>query len=217
MSLPAGVEAPKQDRSRRSYNRILEATAELLARRPFDEITVDEIAERAGYTKGAFYHRFDSKAVLLRHLVARLTSGALEAWRDFLDPAEWKEVSLADFLEAYIHRLVNIYSRSTHLMGAFSFEARWGSDEVLRETAAHLNREVLAGFQAVVLDHADELAPAVRSDPREAVRFWMTSLAALLQSTWLWRDDAMAPRADAPAIEAQARRLLVPYLVKAEG
>ncbi len=212
MSLPAGVEAPKQERSRRSYNRMLEATAELLAHRPFDEISVDEIVERAGYTKGAFYHRFDSKATLLRHLVARLTGGAVEAWREFLDPGAWADGTLAEFLEAYIHRLVNIYSRSTHLMAAFSYEARWGSDEVLRETAAYLNREVVEGFQAVVTDHADELAAAVRDDPGEAMRFWTTSLAALLQATYLWRDEAMAPDPDPRTVERRARRLLVPYL-----
>lgn len=80
------LRAPLQDRARRSLHRMLDATTELLADRPFDEISVDEIVERAGYSKGAFYHRFDSKADLLRHLIRQLTEGALKAWDEFLAP-----------------------------------------------------------------------------------------------------------------------------------
>lgn len=212
MRLTAGVEPPKQARSRRSYNRILDATAELLADRPFDEITVDEIVERAGYTKGAFYHRFDSKAVLLRHLVARLTTGALEAWDEFLDPEAWSGAPLGDFLEAFVRRLVTIHSRSAHLMRAFVWAARWGSDDTIRSTAEALDRRLLEGFLSVLESHEDELDPAVRSDLGEAARLWITSLAGLLQRTYLWRTEPLAPDPDPKAVEERAFRLLAPYL-----
>lgn len=208
----AGIEPPKQDRSRRSYNRILEATAELLAERSFDDITVDEIVERAGYTKGAFYHRFDSKATLLRHLIARLTTGAVAAWNEFLDPAAWEDASLAEILEAYVHRLVAIYSRSTHLMRAFAWEARWGDDDVIRGTADELNRHVLRRFLDLVGPRREELDPSVRADPEDAIRFWNTTLTAMLQATYLWPYPALAPDPDPATVEARAVRLLVPYL-----
>lgn len=212
MSRSADVEPPKQARSRKSYNRILEATADLLADRPFDEITVDEIVDRAGYTKGAFYHRFESKAVLLRHLVSRLTAGALDEWEEFLDPDSWEGTSLRDFLDAFVHRLVTIYSRSTHLMRVFAYEARWGSDEALRESRARLNRPVLRGLETMVTARADELAPEVRDDPSEALRFWTTALVSLLSAVYLWPDPVMGPDPDPEEVVERARRLLVPYL-----
>lgn len=212
MSLSAGVEPPKQERSRRSYNRILEVTAELLAGRPFDEISVAEIAERAGYTKGAFYHRFDSKATLLRHLVARLTTGALEEWESFLDPEAWSDRALREFLEAFIGRLVAIYTRSTHLMRAFVWEAQWGSDDAIRTTAEELNGRVLEGFLSVVAGHEDELASGIATDLPETARFWITSLTALLSRTYLWRAKSLAPDPDPRLVEGRACALLVPYL-----
>lgn len=212
MKLTAGAEPPKQARSRRSYERILDATAELLADRSFDEITVDEIVERAGYTKGAFYHRFDGKDVLLRHLVARLTAGALEAWEAFLDPSAWSDAELQVFLEAFVGRLVAIYSRSAHLMRAFVRAAERGSDDAIRATSVELNRRVLDGFVEVLESRRDELVPALRADLREAARFWLTCLTGLLQRTYLWPAEPLAPDPDPVRVEARARRLLVPWL-----
>lgn len=208
----AGLEPPRQDRSRRSYNRILEAAAELLSDRPFDEISVDDIVARAGYTKGAFYHRFDSKATLLRHLLSRLTTGAVAAWDEFLDPAAWEGASLREILEAKIHRLVAIYSRSTHLMRAFAWEAQWGSDEVIRGTADALNAHVLDLFIALVEPRRAELAESARDDPEAAIRFWMVSLTSMLQSIYLWPYPALATDGEPNAVERRAKELLVPFL-----
>lgn len=213
MKLTAGVEPPKQARSRRSYERILDATAELLADRPFDDVTVDEIVEQAGYTKGAFYHRFDGKDALLRHLVARLTAGALEAWEAFLDPDAWSDGPLRDFLEAFVGRLVAIYTRSTHLMRAFVRASERGSDEAIRATSVDLNRRVLDGFVEVLESRRDELPPEVRTDLRGAARFWLTSLTGLLQRTYLWPAEPLSPDPDPVEIEERACRLLMPYLV----
>lgn len=213
MSLIAGAEPPKQARSKRSYERILDATAELLSDRPFEEITVDEIVERAGYTKGAFYHRFNGKDVLLRHLVARLTAGALEAWEEFLDPAAWSERSLQDFLEAFVGRLVAIYSRSTHLMRAFVPAAERGSDEAIRTTSIQLNRRILDGFVEILESRWEELPHEVRTDLRGSARFWLTSLIGLLQRTYLWPAEPLAPDPEPTRIEERACRLLVPFLV----
>lgn len=212
MKLTAGVEPPKQTRSRRSYERILDATAELLADRPFDDITVDEIVERAGYTKGAFYHRFDGKDVLLRHLVARLTTGALEAWEEFLDADAWSDEPVEAFLEAFVRRLVAVYSRSTHLMRAFVRAAERGSDEAIQATSTQLNRRVLDGFVEVLESRRDELPGEVRKDLRGSARFWLTGLIGLLQRTYLWPAEPLAPDPDPESVAERARRLLVPYL-----
>lgn len=213
----AGIEPPKQDRSRRSYYRILEATAELLAERPFDEVSVDDIVERAGYTKGAFYHRFDSKATLLRHLVTRLTTGAVAAWTEFLDPAAWQNATLQEVLDAFVHRLVAIYSRSTNLMRAFAWEARWGTDPVLRATAEQLNAHVVERLLALVESRHRELGPAARADPDAALRFWLAALTSLLQAVYLWPQPGLSVRDDADGVERRARELLVPYVLAGSG
>ena len=64
-----------QQNARPTRDRILDAAAELFARRGFDATSVDAIAERAGLTVGALYRHFDTKGDLLLDVVRRaLTS-----------------------------------------------------------------------------------------------------------------------------------------------
>lgn len=206
------VAAPVQARAKRSYHRMIDATVELLADRPFDSITIDEIAARAGYTKGAFYHRFDDKASLLRHLLARLTEGAEASWSAFLEPGQWTAASLAEVLEGFVDRLVAIYSRSANLMGAFTREARWGQDPAIRAIAAALNARVVEGLAALVRARSGELAPALRDDPDGAVRFWATTLIAALRSIYLWPDPGIEPDRDPTVVRRRMGLLIAPML-----
>lgn len=208
------VRPPLQHRARRSLHRMLDATTELLAERPFDEITVDEIVGRAGYTKGAFYHRFDSKADLLRHLIERLTDGALEAWDGFLAPGAWEGKGLSELVEAMVRRLVAIYTRSGNVMCAFSYEVQWGDDDEIRALAAHLNRHVAAAFLDRVRERSDELTTHARADPEAAVRYWLTTVAATLRATLLWPDPSFGPPASPTEVEDRVLRMMVPYLVE---
>jgi AcrR family transcriptional regulator len=207
------IRPPLQERARRSLHRILDATTVLLAERSFDEISIDEIVERAGYTKGAFYHRFDGKADLLRHLIRRLTDGALEAWADFLAPEAWEGKGLAPLVEAMIRRLVAIYTRSGNVMRAFAYEVHWGNDPELRAIAAELNGRVSAAFLDRVVERSEQLAPAVRDDPEGAIRYWLAALTATLQATLLWPDDSFGAPTPKEAVEERVVSLLAPYLV----
>lgn len=208
----AGVEPPVQDRAKRSYHRMIDATVELLADRPFDAITIDEIVARAGYTKGAFYHRFGDKASLLRHVLARLTEGAESSWSAFLAPEEWEVASLEEVLTGFVDRLVAIYSRSTHLMGAFTREARWGRDPEVRAQAATLNAAVIDGLARLVRDRSSELAQELRDDPDAAVRFWATTLIAALRSIYVWPDPGIEPVRDPAVVRRQLGLLVAPLL-----
>lgn len=194
---------------------MLRATEELLAHRSFDEITVDEIVERAGYTKGAFYHRFGDKAALLRHMVTRLLQGADEAWASFLEPQRWADASLREVLEAFTRRLVTVYARATGLMRAYTLAARWGHDPVIRAASEGLNRQVLRGLTTLVRPRRAELRERFRDDPDEAVRLWFVALVATLQGTFLWSDPGLEPGANPDPLQLEARvlELLKPFLV----
>jgi AcrR family transcriptional regulator len=52
-------------RSKQSHQAIIKATNELLAERGFDNVTMDEVAERAGVSKATIYRRWASKGVLV--------------------------------------------------------------------------------------------------------------------------------------------------------
>ena len=208
------VEPPKQARSRRSYHRILEAATELLADRPFDDITVDDIVDRAGYTKGAFYARFDSKAALLRHLVARLTDGALEAWDTFLDAETWRDAALADVAEAFVRRMTAIYTRSGNVMRAIDREIRTGGDPAVRATVDRLNDRVRDAFVRLVRSRSDELPAGLRNDVEGACDYWLMALVSVLRSGLLHADTGL-PGGSPDDVAERTVRLMVPYLTGA--
>ena len=59
---------PLQRRSERTLHDLVEAANQALATKSFDELTLNELTERAGVTVGAFYQRFASKSAFLSYL-----------------------------------------------------------------------------------------------------------------------------------------------------
>jgi AcrR family transcriptional regulator len=71
----------RQESRLQTRERLLEAAAEVFSRRGFHDASVEEVAEEAGFSKGAVYSNFASKeelfmALLDRHLEAELQSVA---------------------------------------------------------------------------------------------------------------------------------------------
>src|SRR4030081_2011237 len=66
--MPRG-EFDRSSRRAQTRTRLLEAAARVYARRGFDGATIDEVAEEAGFTKGAVYDHFGSKEKLLLALL----------------------------------------------------------------------------------------------------------------------------------------------------
>jgi AcrR family transcriptional regulator len=74
--MPRG-EFDRSERRASTRRQLLEAAARVYARRGFDGATLDEVAEEAGFTKGAVYDHFGSKenllfALLDEHLAAQI-------------------------------------------------------------------------------------------------------------------------------------------------
>ena len=59
-----GTRGRGRPRSERSHQAIIDATNQLLEERGFDNLTMDEVAERAGVSKATIYRRWPSKGTL---------------------------------------------------------------------------------------------------------------------------------------------------------
>ncbi len=93
----AGGTRPLRSDASRNQARVLEAAGELLAERGLD-VTMDEIARRAGVGVGTAYRRFGSRDELLAALFEERTRAYLElAERALALPDPWD--GLATFLE----------------------------------------------------------------------------------------------------------------------
>jgi AcrR family transcriptional regulator len=82
------VERWTQER-RREHTRelLLEAAQLVFATKGFDGASLDEIADTAGYTRGAIYKHFASKEELFLAVNKRYNERYLEAFLDLIDPS----------------------------------------------------------------------------------------------------------------------------------
>ncbi len=78
VALP-GMVVPKQDRSRRTREKIIEAAIDLFEKRGFEKTTSNDIAAAAGVSIGSFYVYFTDKRQLLLLIFERLVTERLEA------------------------------------------------------------------------------------------------------------------------------------------
>lgn len=94
---------PRQARSKRTQEELLDALETLLRQRFFEQITIQEIAEEAGVAVGTVYRRFSNKEALLPALYRRLDRKMAD-WADSV--LERKKPPAGTNLYAEIHHLV---------------------------------------------------------------------------------------------------------------
>ena len=108
----------------------VDATQRLMQTRGFDDLSLQEVLDELGASKGAFYHYFDSKAALLEAVVDRIVEGALGS----------VEPMLADPNVPAAQKLTELFTGITSWKNArrdilLSLMQAWTSDEnaVVRE------------------------------------------------------------------------------------
>jgi AcrR family transcriptional regulator len=124
---------------------LLAAGAELLGRRPYDEVSIEEIAAAAGVSKGLLYHYFPTKrdfvlAALERgeRELAELTAPDPE-----LDPADQLSVGIDRFLD-FVEEHAAAYTAI--------FRSRGGADPAIQETLEKHRRERLESLVDALVD-----------------------------------------------------------------
>ncbi|GAA4918393.1 helix-turn-helix domain-containing protein [Nesterenkonia rhizosphaerae] len=83
---------------------VLGAATELFASFGFNEVSVDDVAEASGVTRGAVYHHFRSKQGLFREVAARLQSTVASA---VVESAEKVEGDASDQFRAGAHAFLD--------------------------------------------------------------------------------------------------------------
>ncbi|MEU8957387.1 TetR/AcrR family transcriptional regulator [Streptomyces sp. NPDC048518] len=150
-SVPA--RSPKQDRSRVTRQKLLEAAVSCLAEHGWAGSTVSVVAERAGVSRGAAQHHFPTREDLFTaavEYVAEQRSTALRAL-----PAQDRASVVAALVDLYTGPL---FRAALHLWVAASNEPQLGSR--VTELESRVGRETHR--IAVELLNADESRPGTR-------------------------------------------------------
>lgn len=204
----AGLRPPRQQRSRDTLRRLLDAAEELLEQKTFAEASVAEIVERADSSVGSFYQRFEDKEALLHALDRRLARQSREVLEAVAEVDWSRDWSLPETLALLIRPWVESYHERRGVRRALLEASR--RDPSFRSRAAETERRAVEVLGTLLEDHREEVAAP---DPIRAARHLVVALVGYLREVVLYRDfQSVEPEPDREEVVEEAIRLALGYL-----
>ncbi len=112
------IRPPRQERSRRAWDRVLDAGVTLLEEAGYEGFTIAAVCGRAQVPPRAIYDRAPTKDALFlavyEHGMARIKTDH----EIFTDPARWLGLDAAALIEAVVREVTAIFSRHQALLRA---------------------------------------------------------------------------------------------------
>ena len=167
MSAPQQASDPPLRRGDRQRNAIVAAVRELLTEKPFAELSVSTISDRAGVARSGFYFYFDSKYAVLAHILGEVAEELEELTQDFAPrgPGE----TPAEFARRMVGSAAAVYAHNDPVMSACNI-AR-GTDAEIREILDRYNEAVIDQIVPIVeAEIAGGNADPITADVRGLVR-----------------------------------------------
>jgi AcrR family transcriptional regulator len=163
VTVRAAVRDPKQDRSRATRQRLLEAAVACLAEHGWSGSTVTVVAERAGVSRGAAQHHFPTREDLFTAAVEHVAEKRSAALRAVLPGQAPAAAGSPARTRAVVESLVGLYTGPL-FRAALQLWVAASNEEQLRPRVtaleARIGRE--SHRMAVELLGADESKPGVR-------------------------------------------------------
>ncbi len=170
------VSGPKQARSERTLQRLLDAAEALINEKGHAAVSIPEIARRAGSSVGGFYARFRDRDELLRALEERHFIELDQRVEALVDARRWEHASIAQMVDVAVAELVTITRERKPLIAAFL--ARAIEDPVIREGGLRFRRRVERRLTALLLTRGNELD---HPEPALAIELGIQTAFALMQ------------------------------------
>lgn len=143
------VKPPRQDRSRDTQLRFVEAAQRLLARgKAFADLGVAELAKEAGSSVGAFYSRFRDKEALLHVLQIELNREGSATGAETFRIGQSAAFPLDMLVRGFVTLAVSTYRQQLGLRRAILVEMSHNAE--LRARATELSRETCEGLVELV-------------------------------------------------------------------
>ncbi len=101
---------------------ILNMSFELFLQKSFKEVTMKEIVEKTGLSKGAFYHYFDSKEQIYLEVINQAFSSLI-----YVDFSRFDKSSLCRFYHNYLEYMDQIYTSFQRSSNGDTFDLNYYS------------------------------------------------------------------------------------------
>lgn len=164
-SVTRPVSRPLSRKRRQTQARLLDAALDAFADRGFHGTSVEDLCERAGFSRGAFYSNFSSKDELFVALYQRQAEQILATLTD-LAPAAGD--SLAEVLTELVAAIPR--DRRWHLVNT-EFALHAVRDPVTRTAYATARAQVRAGFAARLGEVLDRFGVTLSVPVEDLVRW----------------------------------------------
>jgi AcrR family transcriptional regulator len=175
------IYAPHQARSRKTLERVLDAFVELLARKPFEQITMAELARRSRIAVTSIYARFENKQALVLAAHERHRDDMIREIDKLLDPARWEGARLESIVsETMAGFIADRRSRLPLLRAALLI-----NDREVYERAAQISRHVSERMAILLSPYLDWMPLQERE---RAIDFALRTATSVLQQQLVFGD-----------------------------
>jgi AcrR family transcriptional regulator len=208
--VPVPVPGRRDEQRARTRSELLDAAARVFGARGFHAASVDQVAEAAGYTKGAVYSNFASKEELFLELLDRHLDEAIGALEQLVF-----DVAPEDRAERFVAQQdrMSVLDRGWFLLEA-EFLLYAARNEQVRDRVAARQRRTHDRITALTRRHLDDLGVGEDLLPAaDAARILMATAGGLTQAALA--DEGVAE--DAARLLAQTMEALVRDALSREG
>jgi AcrR family transcriptional regulator len=192
-----------QERSRRTVDALLEATARVLMKEGYDRASTNKIAAVAGVSIGSLYQYFPSKEALVAAVIDRHTQQVSQVIRNALVNVAARPIEVA--ARAFVSVAIDAHRVNPKLHGVLA-------EQIPRigrlENVEAINREAYALVRGYLEAHRDEIDVA---DPDVAAFVCVTAVEALTHAAVLRRPDILTDEKARRFVD-DVTRLVVRYL-----
>jgi TetR/AcrR family acrAB operon transcriptional repressor len=172
---------PRSKLPLKTRQRVLDSALEIFASKGYSQASMEEIASKAGVTKGALYWHFESKLDLYNALVNHV----LKLQTQEIVPALLKEASSQSVVKALVRSHLNFYRRNPRITEFYSnmmMEGKTLSESGIMEIMAHAYRS----YREAV---TDALAMGCKKGKNDAKGAAMVLIGALDGIVMQWMMD----------------------------
>jgi AcrR family transcriptional regulator len=169
------VRTPQQNRSRASFDRVLDAASSLLAERGHERFTLQEVSRRSGVSIGSIYCRVDSRRQLLHSVQDRFVATINVEHSQLIDSVRGKAKTLCEIIPPLVRGVSDLLSRNAPILRAFMALSKLDSriERVGKKSYDDLSLKV----RSLLLEYAGEIR---HPSPEHAVEFCFDVMYVLL-------------------------------------
>lgn len=148
---------PKGDKRERTQAKLIEVAAQVIGEKGYERVTLEEVAKRAGMTRGAIYGNFKNREDLILAVVGTRWQPIAPSWQP--------GVSLKEQLRLLGEAVVaSVPARRAQAVGAFSFQQYALTHEELRARLVEANADLYHWAEQNFLQVVPESALPIPAD-----------------------------------------------------